>query len=87
MELQHPLLEEFPQYKDLIIRLRDENAHFRVLYDEYHAVDERIERIELDKERATDQELESLKLRRVGLKDALFHILRVSRRNMPAVAA
>jgi uncharacterized protein YdcH (DUF465 family) len=88
MDLHHPLLNEFPEYRDTILKLKDENQHFRQMFEEYHQIDDQVCRIEEDQERASDCELETLKMRRVILKDVLFHDLRVKapRMQMHAMA-
>jgi uncharacterized protein YdcH (DUF465 family) len=43
------------------------------MFEEYHRVDDQICRIEEDVERTSDEELDTLKMRRVTLKDGLFH--------------
>ena len=42
MDLHHPILREFPEYRDTIRWLKSSNAHFRNLYDEYHRIDDEI---------------------------------------------
>lgn len=73
MDLHHPLLADFPEMREIILRLRSECGQFRKLYEEYHRIDDQICRIEEDLERASIEELEELKMRRVQLKDALYH--------------
>ncbi len=79
MQLHHPLLIEFAKYRDLILRLNAERTDFRELAQEYHAIDRQICRIERAFEVATDLETETLKKRRLRLKDLLYHeILKAS---------
>lgn len=80
MDLHHPLLAELTEHRDTILNLRSHDSHFRHLFEEYHQVDDAICRIEEDLERASDQELEELKFRRVTLKDTLFHEIQVAAR-------
>ncbi len=78
MELQqHDLQHEFPEYKDAIHQLKTSNNHFAKLFDEYHAVNKQIRRIEENAEAVTDEALETLKRERLRLKDELYAILRV----------
>ena len=44
----HDLFHEFPEYKNRIAELKAEDARFSQLYDEYHVVNEEVERIELE---------------------------------------
>jgi len=78
MHFHHPLLLELPEHRELILKLREEREDFRHLVDEYHAVDRQICLIERGLESATDQETESLKKRRLWLKDQLQHQLHLA---------
>ena len=73
MHLHHPLLVEFAEYRDVIRKLKEERTDFRELAEEYHAIDRRVCRIERAFEPATDLETETLKKKRLWLKDLLFH--------------
>ena len=73
MHFHHPLLIDFAEHRDLILRLKVERDDFRQMADEYHQIDRRVCRIERELEAATDQETEALKMRRLWLKDHLYH--------------
>jgi hypothetical protein len=73
MQLHHPLLIEFASHRDVIRKLKDERMDFRQLADEYHAIDRKVCRIERAFEPASDVETETLKKKRVLLKDLLYH--------------
>ena len=75
MDLHHPIYREFPEHRDTIKRLKGSDYQFRHAFDEYHKLDDEICRIEEDIDFATDQEIEELKMRRVKLKDAIYHII------------
>lgn len=66
----------FPEYRDLITRLKTENAHFTRLFDEHNTLDQRIKNLEARIELATDEEIESLKKEKLNLKDQLYVILK-----------
>lgn len=74
MDLHHPILREFPEYRDTIKRLQGEE-HFRSIYDEYHRLDDEIYRIEEEIDFATDQKIQERKMRRAKLKDYIYHLL------------
>ncbi|MCL4788447.1 MAG: YdcH family protein [Verrucomicrobia bacterium] len=76
MDLHHPILREFPEYRETIKRLKGADEHFRNLYDEYHRLDDEIYRIEEEIDFATDQEIDERKMRRAKLKDYIYHLLR-----------
>ncbi len=73
--LEHPLLSEFPEHRDVIVQLKTSDAHFRRLYEEYHEVDKHIVRIEEQIEPATDAFTEGLKVKRLHLKDDLLRAI------------
>ncbi len=72
----HDLFHEFPEYKNRIAELKDANPQFAVLYDQYHAVNDEVERIELQIENPSDFYTEALKKKRLHLKDEIYAILR-----------
>ena len=72
MDLHHPILREFPEHRDAIKLLKASDEQFRKMFEEYHAVDDSIYRIEEEIDFATDQEIDELKKRRAWLKDRIF---------------
>lgn len=75
---QHDLSHEFPEYRERIHALKAENAHFRRLYDEYHALDRQVHRAGTDVEPVSDEHAEELKKQRLLLKDELYSILKAT---------
>ena len=76
MDLHHPILREFPEYREAIRLLKGSNEPFRNAFAEYHRLDDEIYRIEEEIDFATDQEIEELKMRRAKLKDDIYHWIR-----------
>lgn len=72
----HDLTHEFPEYKELIIQLRQSSSEFSRMMDEYEDLDERILRAEQRIEPHSDFYDEELKRQRVHLKDQLYTQLR-----------
>jgi uncharacterized protein len=72
----HPLVEEFPEYKDAIHQLKVDNAYFRRLAHEYEGLDKSIFRAEQGIEIVNDDYLESIKKERLHLKDLIYGMLR-----------
>jgi hypothetical protein len=72
MDLHHPFVIEFPVHRETIRSLKLADANFRQMFEDYHALDDEICRIEEDLEFATDQQLDQLKYKRAQLKDALY---------------
>ena len=71
----HDLRHEFPEHADRIHELKMTDEQFRVLFDQYHALDREVRRIELDIQPTGDEYLEERKRERVRLKDALYSML------------
>lgn len=72
----HDLFHEFPEYRERIAELKAVDAQFAALYDEYHIVNNEVERIELQIETPSDFYTETLKKKRLRLKDEIYVILR-----------
>ena len=72
----HELHEEFPEYREKLHELKEGNAHFRKLHDEYHVVNRSIHRGETNVEPMDDFHLEDLRKQRLRLKDEIFGMLR-----------
>ncbi len=75
----HDLFHEFPEYRDRIAELKAADPGFAQWYDDYHAVNAEVERIELQIETPSDQYTETLKKRRLHLKDEIYAVLRRTR--------
>jgi uncharacterized protein len=75
-DLHHPLVTDFPEYREAIHELKLHDAHFRRLFDEYHEVDREVVRIDEEIEPASDARTDALKQRRVHLKDELLAQIR-----------
>ncbi len=71
----HELAEVFPDQKDLIHRLKMQDAHFARLADEYHEVNRAIHRIEAEIEPTSDAHAEELKKQRLALTDEISAML------------
>ena len=66
----------FPEYRDLITKLKNEDAHFAHLFDKHNEIDQKIKNQEANIELATQQEVETLKKEKLKIKDELYAILR-----------
>ncbi|HBH34975.1 MAG TPA: GTP-binding protein [Gammaproteobacteria bacterium] len=71
----HPLVKEFPQYRDQIHQLKMENNHFHKLMDKYEDLDKQVFRIEDGSQPTSDEFVEQLKKERLFLKDQLFELI------------
>lgn len=73
---KHDLIHELPEYREQIHQLKQSNARFAKLFEEYHEVDHEVHRIETGAETPADSYLEDRKKVRLSLKDQLFSMLR-----------
>jgi uncharacterized protein YdcH (DUF465 family) len=72
----HPLINEFPDHRDVIHSLKEENSHFQNLMNSYEDLDKEIFRMEEGIETPADVILTDLKKRRLDLKDQIAGMLR-----------
>jgi uncharacterized protein YdcH (DUF465 family) len=72
----HDLHHEFPEFATSIHALKVGDKHFAKLFDEYHALTSSVEAIEVKDSPVADATLETMKLRRVRLKDELYTMLK-----------
>lgn len=66
----------FPEFRDLITQLKQEDTHFARLFDKHNELDQRIKNMEAHIELATHDEIEVLKKEKLHLKDQLYVILK-----------
>jgi uncharacterized protein len=71
----HSLHAEFPEYAELISKLKSRNAHFGKLATQFDELAHQIHRAETDIEPMDDLALETLKKQRLSLKDELFRMI------------
>lgn len=72
----HPLIQDFPELRNELHRLRQDNEHFARQAEEYEALDKRICRVEGGIDMLDDAALGLLKQSRVALKDDLARQLK-----------
>ena len=75
MQEKHDLHHEFPEHYDRIHELKMNNHHFARLFEEYHAINREVVRIEDGVESHSDEYLEDLKKKRLLYKDKLYGII------------
>lgn len=71
----HALAEEFPDKTEAIHTLKESDAHFARLADEYHDVNREIHRLESRVEAGSDFREEELRKKRLMLKDEIAGLL------------
>ena len=65
----------FPEYRDLLSRLKNEDRHFERLFNEHNDLDEKITELEKHISPVGEVEIETLKKQKLALKDELYRIL------------
>lgn len=66
----------FPEYRDLITKLKGHDIHFTRLFDKHNELDQQIQNMEARIQPGTQLEIEALKKAKLALKDELYTILR-----------
>lgn len=66
----------FPEYRDLITRLKGHDHHFTRLFDKHNDLDQLIKNKEEHIDPGSQIEIERLKKEKLLLKDQLYNLLR-----------
>ncbi|TNF51880.1 MAG: DUF465 domain-containing protein [Burkholderiales bacterium] len=66
----------FPEFRELITRLKGHDHHFTRLFDKHNDLDQAIKNMEANIQPATQVEIENLKKEKLLLKDQLYAILK-----------
>ncbi|MES2839124.1 MAG: YdcH family protein [Pseudomonadota bacterium] len=66
----------FPEYRELITSLKNNDHHFTRLFDRHNELDQKIKNMEEGIEMATHIEIETLKREKLQLKDELYAVLK-----------
>ena len=66
----------FPEYRDLIYKLKKSDLRFQKLFDEHNDLDQKIKNIESGIAVDTSESIENLKKQKLKLKDQLYEILK-----------
>ena len=72
----HDVLHEFPNLKDKINELHDNNPDFAQMMDEHDQLDNKIRNLEEHDQPVSDFHMEDLKKQRALLKDKIYDFLR-----------
>ncbi|MDD5325420.1 MAG: DUF465 domain-containing protein [Polaromonas sp.] len=76
--LNHDLAHEFPQYLQKMRSLKASDAHFASLFARYDADNRAIATYEQGVGSISDEALETLKKRRLKIKDDIYQILKTT---------
>ncbi|GAA6207983.1 hypothetical protein NBRC116601_12760 [Cognatishimia sp. WU-CL00825] len=71
----HELAEEFPEHAEKMSELKQTDAHFARLSDEYHQVNRDIHRAETNVEPMNESAETDLRKKRGALKDEIYRVL------------
>lgn len=66
----------FPEYRDLISKLRQTDPHFRALFEQHNELDHKIVRLEHKDRRGYGEEVVELKKQKLTLKEEIHQILK-----------
>ena len=73
------LTQIFKRDRDLLTQLKQADAHYVRLADEYHEINREVHRIESEAEAASDERTETLKKKRLALLDEITAIVTKAR--------
>ena len=63
------------EYRDIISKLKQENAHFAKIFEKHNELDKQITEVEEGREYMDDFELEKLKKEKLKLKDEAYAMI------------
>lgn len=66
----------FPEYRDLISKLKNADSHFAKIFDEHNELDHKISNLENSPVTSGLGEIDELKRQKLLLKDQLYTILK-----------
>ncbi|SMX27874.1 hypothetical protein TRP8649_01984 [Pelagimonas phthalicica] len=71
----HELAEEFPEFVEKMSTLKQSDAHFAKLADEYHDLNRQVHRAETNVEPMSELAEGELRKKRAALKDEIYGLL------------
>lgn len=74
----HELAEEFPDMVEQMSALRQSDAHFAKLSDDYHDLNRALHRAETDVEPTSDDHMVDMRKKRMALKDEIYGYLKAN---------
>jgi uncharacterized protein YdcH (DUF465 family) len=63
------------EYRDIISKLKTENAHFAKIFEKHNELDDKIREVEEGREHMEDLELEKMKKEKLKLKDEAYAMI------------
>ena len=71
----HELMEEFPENQGKMSTLKQQDAHFAKLFDDYHEINRAVHRAESDVAPTSDDHMVEMRKQRLVLKDQIARYL------------
>ena len=71
----HELAEEFPDRVEQMSALKQSDAHFSKLFDDYHEINRSVHRAEINVEPTDDLHMAEMRKQRLAIKDEIWVIL------------
>jgi uncharacterized protein len=65
----------FPEYRELISKLKTSDRHFATLFEKHNELDAKIKRMDEGIDPTTPEGIEELKKQKLHLKDQLYAVL------------
>lgn len=66
----------FPEYRELISKLKVSDRHFQHLFGKHNELDQTIKNMEVHIRSASHEEIETLKKQKLRLKDEMYELLK-----------
>lgn len=66
----------FPEHRDLIAQLRQNDPHFKKLFDQHNDIDHQIKNIESGATSGSADDLNRLKKAKLALKDNIYEVIK-----------
>ncbi|MDB0034826.1 DUF465 domain-containing protein [bacterium] len=66
----------FPEYRELITKLKTNDAHFLKVFNKHNALDDEIKELELHSSADFTDEVHTLKMKKLHIKEELHTILK-----------
>ncbi len=63
------------EYRDIISKLKTQNAHFAKIFEKHNALDDQIKEVEEGREHMEQAQLETLKKEKLLLKDEAYAMI------------
>lgn len=71
----------FPEFRELMQQLREDNPHFARLFEDHEYLDRKISQLELDPVHQINDDIEALKRKKLKLKDQIYQLLQQAQQN------